>query len=272
MKNGFIQKIQPDPALRDYIRQYTFVDFPFEQTKQMDFKVMPSSHTRMILFFSEPSLHEFKNTLQPVDRYSLTGLTSKTHLFLPTSTLQQVMIHFTEWGIQPFVDFPISDITDTRADLRYVFRQDLEEICGDLHLGSVLEKKYRLDAFFKSRLQKARQMDDRAKSVAQYILQTHGALRLQDLSKNLFIGERSAQRLIHNAVGVNYKFFAKIVRLEHVRKLMAHGDISLTDVALRAGYFDQAHFIHDFQNAFGENPGAYLIKQQNMVWNHIESR
>jgi hypothetical protein len=93
MIDGYIRKVLPDPSLKGYIRQYTFIDIPLEKTKQVDFKVMPSGHARMILFLGEPSLHEVKNTLQPVDRCSLTGLVSRPIVFVPRSYLQQVMIH-----------------------------------------------------------------------------------------------------------------------------------------------------------------------------------
>lgn len=272
MLDGYIQKVLPDPSLRDYIRQYTFVDFPLAQTRQMEFTVMPSSHTRMILFLGEPSLCEEKNSWKAVDRYSLTGFVSRPHVFVPTDTLRQVMVHFTAWGVQPFVDFPLAEITDTRADLKYIFKYDLDRLYAAISRAETVQNKAGvLNLFFKHQLLKVRQTDWRAKMLAQYILQTHGTVRLEDICKKLYIGERTAQRLVHHAVGVNFKFFARIVRLEHVRHLMAREPAFLTDVAIQAGYFDQAHFIHDFRGAFGESPLAYLKRQQKLVWNQIEA-
>lgn len=233
---------------------------------------MPSSHTRMILFLGDPSLFEEKNTWQPVGQYSLTGFVSRPHSFIPTNTLRQAMIHFTAWGVQPFVDFPLSEITDTRADLNHIFHCGLDELCARMaHAPTAQEKAGMLDHFFKNQIRKTRQMDERAKSFTEFILQTHGVVRLEEACKSLFIGERTAQRLIHNAVGVNFKFFSRLVRLEYVRKLMARGPASLTGVALKAGYFDQAHFIHDFKKAFGLSPRLYLERQKKMVWNKIEA-
>lgn len=270
MKDAYIKKAMPDPLLRDYISMYTFVDIPFMQTQQLEFKVMPSSHTRMILFLDEPSLHEVKNTLQPVDRYSLTGFVSKPHLFIPNGNLQQVMIHFTAWGIQPFVNFPISEITDSRVALSYIFKQELESLGANLHCGLTLQERViTLNTFFLKHLQKARQIDYRAKTLTKYILQCNGTLRLQEVSKNLYIGERTVQRIIHNAIGVNYKFFTKLVRLDYVRRLMTKEVATLTEVALQSGYFDQAHFIHDFRASFGESPRTYLKRHQKLIWNKI---
>jgi AraC-like DNA-binding protein len=116
-------------------------------------------------------------------------------------------------------------------------------------------------------------VDRRAKLLTQHILQTHGSVRLKDLSDRFFLGQRTIQRLVQNTIGVNYKFFARIARLEYVRQLLSRSNCSLTDVALRAGYFDQAHFIHDFQETFGESPGQYLARQrrQQLIWNQLDT-
>lgn len=272
MNQENIQKLLPDFSLREYIRSYSFVAFSFEQAKQMDFLVMPVSHTRMVLFLGEPSLQKMGNKFEQVDAFSLTGLYSKPHLFLPTHSIKQVMIHFAPWGIQPFLDFPLSEITDSRADLRQIFKYELERLYVDLHQAVDNHKKKKvLDAFFLTQLAKVKGIDERIKPITQYILNTHGALRLNHLSKELFIGERTIQRLIHNSIGVHYKFFVTLVRLEYVRHLLnAAGPLNMTDVALRAGYFDQAHFIHEFQSVYGESPGSYLKKQQKRLWNRLE--
>ena len=35
------------------------------------------------------------------------------------------------------------------------------------------------------------------------------------------------------------------------------GEVSLTHLAQELGYFDQAHFIHDFRSVCGVTPGTY---------------
>lgn len=268
-----ICKLQPDESLRDYIQSYTFINIPYEQASQLDFWVMPTSHVRMILFLSEPSLKKVDGKLERIESNGLSGFYSIPHLFLPTHSLQQVIIQFTPWGVQPLLDFPLSDITDSRADLNFIFKNGLEELrAGLISAQHLNDRKQLLDAFFSKQYCKTSGIDQRIKSVVHCISGEHGNINLDQLSRKTFLGERTIQRLIHNSIGVNYKLFTKCIRLEFVRELLNKGTFTLNEVAYKAGYFDQAHFIHEFKSVYGENPRLFLKSQNNKVWNQVESR
>lgn len=268
-----ICKLQPDVSLRDYIQSYTFINIPYEQASQLDFWVMPTSHVRMILFLSEPSLKKVDGKLERIESNGLSGFYSIPHLFLPTQSLRQVIVQFTPWGVQPLLDFPLSDITDSRADLNFIFKNGLEELRAGLISAQRLNgRKQLLDAFFSKQYCKTSGIDQRIKSVVHCISGEHGNINLDQLSRNTFLGERTIQRLIHNSIGVNYKLFTKCIRLEFVRELLNKGTFTLNEVAYKAGYFDQAHFIHEFKSVYGENPRLFLKSQNNKVWNQVESR
>jgi AraC family transcriptional regulator len=48
------------------------------------------------------------------------------------------------------------------------------------------------------------------------------------------------------------------LRLERARRLLESPDAGLSDVALRAGFADQAHFTRFFKRQFGVTPGAFV--------------
>jgi AraC-like DNA-binding protein len=59
-------------------------------------------------------------------------------------------------------------------------------------------------------------------------------------------------------VGVSPKRFARIVRFDRARHALDAGRASLGEIALAAGYYDQAHFTSEFQEHAGLAPSAYL--------------
>lgn len=59
-------------------------------------------------------------------------------------------------------------------------------------------------------------------------------------------------------VGLTPKHYSRLVRFQRaVTAAHAAADIDWSAVAVECGYFDQAHFIHDFRAFSGLTPGAY---------------
>ena len=84
-----------------------------------------------------------------------------------------------------------------------------------------------------------------------------GDLRIKDLVASLPISRDPFEKKFRRIVGTSPKQFASIVRF---RNIIDHytDDNTLTDAAHRAGYYDQAHFIKDFQSFTGKSPGEYF--------------
>jgi len=61
------------------------------------------------------------------------------------------------------------------------------------------------------------------------------------------------------AFGVNVGEFVRAVRFEWARASLVSGDRSIADVALAAGFSDQAHFSRDFKRRMGMSPRRYRI-------------
>jgi len=82
----------------------------------------------------------------------------------------------------------------------------------------------------------------------------------------------SPKRFIHlfeEAVGLTPKMFCRLLRFQEGLQRITRGQPARwADLALDSGYFDQAHFIHDFQAFAGLTPGAYLV-QRGEHHNHV---
>jgi AraC family transcriptional regulator len=59
------------------------------------------------------------------------------------------------------------------------------------------------------------------------------------------------------AFGMSMGEFARQVRFEWARASLRTGHASLSDIALSAGYTDQAHFSHDFKTRAGTSPRQF---------------
>jgi len=91
------------------------------------------------------------------------------------------------------------------------------------------------------------------------IEQSDGCVRMEDLARQCHWTPKQLYRQFVRTVGVGPKPFAKIVQINRVvTHMQTQNSEGLQEAALRCGYYDQAHFIHDFQRLIGTNPLAFL--------------
>ncbi|HEX4036577.1 MAG TPA: AraC family transcriptional regulator [Acidobacteriaceae bacterium] len=90
-----------------------------------------------------------------------------------------------------------------------------------------------------------------------------GVLRQVGLSQRRFI------EIFRDQVGLTPKAFCRVRRFQRVlERVHRRKAVDWAQVALDGGYYDQAHFIHDFQDFAGMTPGAYLAAATEHL-NHV---
>jgi AraC-like DNA-binding protein len=81
------------------------------------------------------------------------------------------------------------------------------------------------------------------------------------VAEDLGISERHLRRVFHEVVGLSPKAFFKLMRFERALEAAKDGgDSSWSDIAVGAGYYDQAHLIADFRSIAGATPRAFLAE------------
>lgn len=89
------------------------------------------------------------------------------------------------------------------------------------------------------------------------ILASRGMVSVARLARRAGWSPRHLQRVFRERVGVGPKMFCRIVRFKGVLHALRHRSRpDLLQVALEAGYYDQAHFIHDFDRFYGSSPSS----------------
>ncbi|KAB8334546.1 AraC family transcriptional regulator [Scytonema tolypothrichoides VB-61278] len=96
------------------------------------------------------------------------------------------------------------------------------------------------------------------KEVIEYTRTQLGAeLSLSQLADVAQVSEFYFSRLFKNTTGLAPHQFVLNLRLERAKKLILTGQMSLSEVAVFCGFFDQSHFSNVFKRAFGMTPRAF---------------
>lgn len=80
-------------------------------------------------------------------------------------------------------------------------------------------------------------------------------ISIRELSLKSNCSQKSLERAFNKKVGIPPKKLTRIIRFQMAHKLISkEGLTNLIEVALSSGYFDQAHFNHEYKKLVGFNP------------------
>src|SRR5437867_1437837 len=83
-------------------------------------------------------------------------------------------------------------------------------------------------------------------------------LTVEMLSREVGLSPAHFARAFKETMGRAPHQYLLALRLERARRLLETTEVSLSDIAHRAGFADQAHFTRLFERAFGTTPGALV--------------
>lgn len=129
-----------------------------------------------------------------------------------------------------------------------------------------------LDAFLKRLFRNATAQPDEVNEAMHRIFQTQGQVKIGQLSLQERISPRSLARKFTDQVGLSPKQYARIIRFRAVmHHLLQTPNASWLDVVHRFGYYDQSHFIKDFQHFTGRAPTQYPRADQDFDGHFIKA-
>lgn len=134
------------------------------------------------------------------------------------------------------------------------------------------EQMEQLQDFLLARVTNARPASVVDDAVA-LIEQEQGDVTVERTAEYCHLSERQLHRRFLREVGIGPKHFAKVIQIKEALATLHDGTPGqLRNLAQRTGYFDQAHFIHDFQRLVGTNPLAFLRAPDSFLRTYMKTR
>ncbi|WP_159025788.1 AraC family transcriptional regulator [Aquimarina sp. Aq78] len=88
----------------------------------------------------------------------------------------------------------------------------------------------------------------------------YNLISLKELAAYTNLGYRQFERNFKSQFGITPKKIQRIIRFEAtVKKILLNRNPGYLSTALDHGYYDQSHFINEFQFFAGEKPTDYFI-------------
>lgn len=263
----------PQPPLSGFVELFWFYDgyFPGSHKKE---RLLPDGSVELVINLKEDEARIYDR--ENLDKYTrLPGalLCGPHSSFFVIDTAQQdsvVGVHFKPGGAFPFFEMPVSELHNLHVSLEDLWGREAGLLRQRLLESQTPEKKFQvleeclLAQAFRPLVR------HRAVDCALALFRNiHTAPAMTELADQIGISSRRFIQLFSNEVGLRPKAFARVRRFQQVLQNIRTGaEFSWADMAASCGYYDQAHFIHDFKEFSGINPTTYLA-QKTQHLNHV---
>jgi len=254
---GVYTEFKPAENLRKYIYCYWISPLLSETSiekaeMQSEELVIPDGCIDMI-FGTDKSGKSCRNIL-------VGTMSKRANVKMEYDNIQTFGIRFYPGGLQAFIKESANEFTNKMELIDNIGQDIFIEFEKELHNIIGIRNKIKFsNQYFTLTMKDKILWEDKFQNIFYHINKSKGIILVKDIARHEVISEKQVTRIIYNRVGLSTKTFIKIIRFQNVLNIInLKKPAKIVEVALKAGYYDQAHFIHDFHSFSGINPSEYL--------------
>lgn len=264
MPENFDVYIPPSNQDRTYI--YNVWRMQNTDIRNLQGIIMPNGTAEIIFNFSDPIKYTLEKTSKKTVMPSvfLSGVRFNPIQNEIAGKEYLIGIQFNSLALKIMFGYSVKEFTNKIYDGQLIDNSltELSEILYD-------QKEFKLQveillSWFRKKIQKNGCQVSMNKM--QQIVQNQKGMDLtvKKLSTEIFLSPRQLQRQANEWLGMGPDDYLMYHKFLHSVALMQQETLSLTDVALKSGYYDQSHFIKEFRQYTDITPGQYrsiLLKE-----------
>lgn len=206
---------------------------------------------------SQMWLNTKSNIPDAYDRYWIQGFMDNPMLVQTKGHYRMIGVKFRPAGCAPFFRFPISELSNNQLKADLVWGTAINTLREQLlHSNDTAEMFCYFEQFLMTQFL---DFNTTAHEVVRYSIQKiEASVPISQLVQCTGYSRKHLTHLFKNTLGIVPKNYERRLRFSQaLDSLYFNKANSLTDLAYELNYFDQAHFIKDFQSLAGIAPNAY---------------
>ncbi len=264
-------RYKPQPPLADFVDQL-WLSQGAAPEHQME-RLLPDTTLELVINLQQDCIKLY----DPVDHYLcgtargyiVSGPRSRYFVIDTRDQVATMGVHFRPGGAFPFFRVPPSELADQSVALDALWGPAATEIRERLLASASPESKFCvLEACLLKQLAKPLERHP-AVGIGMQLLRCSRQPSIARVVDKVGLSQRRFIQLFDEQVGLTPKLFSRVTRFQRVvQTVHGAGEVDWADLALDCGYYDQAHFIHDFQTFAGITPTAYLLQRSEHL-NHL---
>jgi AraC-like DNA-binding protein len=262
----------PAPPLASFIRCFWYWEgAPQPHTRE---RLMPNGEASIVFNLRDEEMRLYD--ADHPERFTSCGLVgitgARTNCFaIDTATEDCVVgIQFQPGGAFPFFREPASAVANQSGPLDDLWRGAAGEIREQLLAAASPDAMFAvLERRMLARLMRPRELHPAIRFARSHICRAPQVVTVSSVMERIGMSQRRFIEIFRDQIGLTPKAFCRVRRFQRVlENVHRKNAVDWVQVALDGGYYDQAHFIHDFQGFSGLTPATYLARATEHL-NHV---
>lgn len=264
-----LELYHPAPPLDHFIENFLYYK-GYNPSHSID-RFLPDGNVYLLIDLTETPKFIYDNEslaeIQTCKKVWFSGIRNQ-YITIPSGRDNEMfVINFHKGKAYPFVDMPMHELTDYVVDGDLVMSPEilnLRELMLDLL--TVQQKFHFAEQYLLQTFQTKLIQNPFVDYAVKLLVQSPQQLSMQHLADKVGFSQKHLIKIFKEHVGVTPKSFLKIIRFQKaIQEIETSQPANWTSIAYDSGYYDQAHFIHDFKNFSGFTPNQFLQMQSNFV-------
>ncbi len=267
------QKFQPAEILIPFVECYFTWESVEPLEKELIVESPPTSYCGIAINYGDPYfLQNKKYEKLAVPQQFVAGLSVYSYKLSLKGMIGIAGIVFKPSALSTLFRLNAYELTEERPDLFLILPYDYVKKYVALVSGAdtAAQKAKLLEELLLHHIRINKPEPDYIDEAANIIVEKKGMLHVYDLLKDSCMSRRTFERKFFQKVGFSPKYYARLRRIGYLCNLIAgKKKVNWPEVFLEAEYYDQAHFIKDFEEFTGRTPQQYL-KENTELANFVE--
>lgn len=259
------KKVAPRKENRNIIQHYWFVDSLDNQQIQTQ-KIIPDGYPEMIFHLGDPYEINISGQWERQGKNLIAGQIRNSFHLRNTGHSKMFAIKFQPWFLFDWLNLDMSALKNQVIDMTPDILKMVAEIRTIALSNQTFDEKVNLiESWLISNFEAYNGSVPNGQKAVADILKKNGVINLKEIQASSGISERSLERYFKTRIGLSPKFYTRIIRFAYIFKLVQEKNKKWADVVYQSGFYDQSHFIKNFKEFTGEDPGNYDFLQQNLA-------
>jgi len=242
-------------------------------------RILPDGSMTLAVLLEADALRVYEpdgtSRFAPIKGSLICGPHSTFHVIDTQCQASLLTVHFHPGGAFPFFDMPLDEVANRKTPLAELWNGDAGPLRERLLAArSPADKFTVMEVVLGRRLQVGHKQSKAVPFALRQLTEGSAHRSMAALADEIGLSQRRFIQLFRAEVGLTPKAFARVRRFHAVlNRLQDSVEPDWSDVAVDAGYCDQAHFIHEFKEFCGMSPARYHASRgEHLLHLPVQSR